>query len=62
MSDPIISIAMLEAKARAAFDRGASRDDHGFNWHSDRAIEAWQAEWDRCMLAWHAEQLEVSPP
>lgn len=60
MSDPIISIDMIQRKARAAFARGAGRDDHGFNWHSDRAIEAWQEEWDRCAV--EAEQLEVSPP
>ncbi|MEH6435799.1 hypothetical protein [Massilia sp. DD77] len=60
MSDPIISIAMIQAKARAAFARGKGRDDHGFNWHSACAIETWQKEWDRCAV--EAEQLEVSPP
>ena len=58
--DPIISIAMIEAKARAAFARGAGRDDHGFNWHATAAITPWQEEWDRCAI--EAEQLEVSPP
>jgi hypothetical protein len=45
---PIVSKDMIRAKARAAFHRGAHRDDHGFNWHSTAAIETWQAEWDRC--------------
>ena len=53
MTDQIISIAMIQDKARRAFNRGAGRDQHGFNWHSP-AIEAWLAEWDRCALAWHA--------
>lgn len=59
MMDQVISIAMIEEKARCAFSRGAGRDEHGFNWHSP-AIAAWQAEWDRC--AAEAEQLEASPP
>lgn len=60
MSDQIISRDMIRAKARNAFDRGAGRDDHGFNWHSTDAIETWQDEWDRCAV--EASQLEVSPP
>jgi hypothetical protein len=46
--EPIISRDMIAAKARAAFAQGAGRDDHGFNWHSTAAIDAWQGEWDRC--------------
>lgn len=67
MSDQIISIAMIQEKARRAFNRGAGRDEHGFNWHSP-AIAAWQAEWDRCALAWRKVTLpqapvaKVSPP
>lgn len=44
----IISRAMIVDKARAAFARGAGRDDHGFNWHSVDAIATWQAAWDEC--------------
>ena len=58
MDTSIISIDMIRAKARAAFDRGVDRDGHNFNWHSTDAIATWQTEWDRCA----AEQLEVSPP
>lgn len=47
MSDQIISIAMIEAKARSAFARGVERDEHGFN-PGAPAIATWQAEWDRC--------------
>ncbi|TWI69036.1 hypothetical protein IP91_00101 [Pseudoduganella lurida] len=47
MADPVISRAMIEAKARSAFARGAGREDHGFNWHA-HAIAVWQEEWDRC--------------
>lgn len=61
MNDQIITIAMIEEKARCAFERGASRDDHGFNWHSP-AIAAWQAEWDRCAAEAWGFELEVSPP
>ena len=62
MTDQIISIAMIQEKARRAFNRGAGRDEHGFNWHSP-AIAAWQAEWDQCAAqAWGFELAEVSPP
>lgn len=62
MTDQIISIAMIQEKARRAFNRGVGRGEHGFNWHSP-AIEAWQAEWDRCAAeAWGFELAEVSPP
>lgn len=70
MDAPIIPVAMIEEKARAAYARGAGRDDHGFNWHSTTAIDVWQAEWDRCAAAEAAKltvkpmlaQVEVSPP
>jgi hypothetical protein len=71
MTDPIISKALIKAKARAAHARGAGRDDHGFNWHAACAIETWQEEWDRCerqegcaFFRQQAEVLtaEVSPP
>lgn len=48
MTTPIISRQMIRDKARAAFNRGVRRDDHGFNWHSTEAINTWQAEWDFC--------------
>ena len=58
MDTSIISLDMIRAKARAAFDRGAGRDEHHFNWHSTETIAIWQAEWDKCA----AEQREASPP
>lgn len=48
MDESIISLDMIRAEARAAFNRGAGRDDHNFNWHATAAIAAWQAEWDTC--------------
>lgn len=71
--EPIISRDMIAAKARAAFARGAGREDHGFNWHSLAAIDAWQAEWDICAAEKHRDHVtglgklvgqlaEVSPP
>lgn len=48
MTFQIISRQMIRDKARAAFNRGVRRDDHGFNWHSTEAINTWQAEWDFC--------------
>jgi hypothetical protein len=62
MTDTIITIAMIQAKARAAFDRGAGRDDHGFNWHSVDAIATWQAEFDRCALKAGQQLVEGCPP
>lgn len=62
MTDQVISIAMIEAKAEAAFARGAGRDDHGFNWHAP-AIAHYQAAWDRCAAAKYSIELaETSPP
>lgn len=51
MCSPIIPQDAIREKARAAFDRGAARDGHNFNWHSTAAISVWQAEWDRCAAA-----------
>lgn len=48
---------MIEAKARAAFARGVSREGHGFNWGAP-AIGAWQEEWDRCAF----QQMEGVEP
>jgi hypothetical protein len=52
MDETIISRETIRAKARRAFDRGARREDHGFNWHSRDAIETWQGEWDRKYAEW----------
>lgn len=60
MDSPIIPVHMLQAKAQAAYARGAGRDDHGFNWHSVDAIATYQAEWDRCAAA-EAAKLTVKP-
>lgn len=57
----IISRAMIVDKARAAFARGAGRDDHGFNWHSIDAIATWQDAWDVC-AAEAGQQLAGSNP
>ena len=69
MDEPVISLGMIRAKARAAFNRGAGRDDHNFNWHSTAAIAAYQAEWDACSAAqqqnseWAAGELtRMLPP
>lgn len=67
MTDQIISVAMIEAKARSAYARGVERDGHEFN-PGAPAIEAWQAEWDRCNKALRHMVVErvctrrVSPP
>lgn len=60
MDSPIIPVEMLNEKTRAAYQRRAGRDDHGFNWHSVDAIAAYQAEWDRCAAA-EAAKLTVKP-
>jgi hypothetical protein len=70
MDSPIIPVTLIEAKTRAAYKRGAGRDDRGFNWHSVDAIATYHAEWDRCAAAEAAVlkvrpmlvQAEVSPP
>lgn len=50
MSQSIVTIDHIQAKARAAHAEGKGRDDHGFNWHAP-ALRHWQAEWDRCEAA-----------
>lgn len=50
MDASIVSVAMIEAKARDAFARGVGRNEHGFN-PGAPVIETWQAEWDRCEKA-----------
>jgi hypothetical protein len=53
MSDyPIISRDLIRAKARSAYQCGAGRDDHGFNWHATEAIKTWKQEWDRQHSLW----------
>lgn len=45
----IISRAAIRAKASRAFDRGDSRDSHGFN-PGAAAIIDWHEEYDRCAV------------
>jgi hypothetical protein len=59
VSDQIIPIALIEAKAEAAFARGDGRDDHGFNWHAP-AIEHYQAAWDRCAAEANDQSTDAS--
>lgn len=47
MSQSIVSLASIQAKARAAHAAGAGRDEHHMNWHA-AALPHWQSEWDRC--------------
>lgn len=47
MTDTIISIAHIQAKARTNFANGYGIDDHGMN-PGSAAIETWQDEWLRC--------------
>jgi len=71
MNDQIISRDTIRARARAAFERGASRDGHYMN-PTSAAVADWQAEWDRCAIQRVKDQrraagavlaqLEVSPP
>lgn len=46
MTDQIVSREAIRAKARAAFQRGQSRDSHEMNWHSP-ALSTWLDEYDR---------------
>lgn len=55
MGDQIVTKDHIRAKARRAFERGARRDDHGFNWHAP-ALAVWQEEWDRCAEEVKAKQ------
>jgi hypothetical protein len=61
VSRAIIGAHLIANKPRAAFARGAGRDDHGFNWQSPHAIAVWQAAWDHC-AALKQRADEVSPP
>lgn len=71
MHDSIISRETIRTRARAAFARGAGRDDHNMNPQAT-AVADWQDEWDRCMVQQVQDQrrargvvlqqLEVSPP
>jgi hypothetical protein len=54
MHDSIISRETIRARARAAFSRGAGRNDHKMNPHA-AAVDDWQAEWDVCQM----EQLQA---
>jgi hypothetical protein len=47
MTELIVSLEHIRAKARAAHAAGAGRDDHHMNWHA-AALPHWQEEWDRC--------------
>jgi hypothetical protein len=57
--DNIVSRETIRERARAAFARGAGRDDHGMNWFAPAVVD-WQAEWDRCAAA-EAAVLKVKP-
>lgn len=50
MTEHIISIDTIRAKARAAHAAGRGREEHQMNWHSP-ALATWQEEWDRCEAA-----------
>jgi hypothetical protein len=50
MTDQIVSRDDIRAKARAAFERGDSRDSHNMNWHAT-ALADWLEEYDRLALA-----------
>ena len=52
MTYEIISREMIRSKARAAYRRGAGRDDHGMNPCAPAVVD-WQAEWDRMERALH---------
>lgn len=56
--EQIVSRDTIRARARAAFERGASRDSHNMN-PDAAALADWLAEYDRC--AAEAESLEVTP-
>lgn len=69
MTEAIISRDTIRARARAAFARGAGRDDHNMN-PGSAAIADWQAEWDRMhavLMQNHrrmgsGRQIEAGPP
>jgi hypothetical protein len=58
--EQIVSRDTIRARARAAFDSGASRDSHNMN-PDAAALADWLSEYDRCAQAWHAELYEVEP-
>lgn len=47
MSDQICSIADIQAKARSAFQRGLTINDHNMN-PGAAALVTWQAEYASC--------------
>lgn len=55
MNDQIVSKANIRKKARAAFERGASRDSHNMN-PGAPALDDWLDEYDLCTQQWHADQ------
>jgi hypothetical protein len=67
--DNIVSRETIRERARAAYKRGAGRDDHGMNWFAPAVVD-WQDEWDRCAAAQTAvlkvkpmlARAEASPP
>jgi len=60
--DQIISRATIRALARAAFDRGESRDSHNMN-PGATALVDWLTAYDQAAEEWHALQaLKGSPP
>jgi len=71
MTESIISRETIRARARAAFQRGAGRNDHKMN-PDAAAVADWQTEWDCCAAeqvqdqrrksGTVLQQLEVSPP
>lgn len=50
MTESIVTIDCIRAKARAAHAAGRGRDEHHMNWHAP-ALVTWQDEWDRCEAA-----------
>jgi len=57
MTEPIFSKDTIQRRARAAFERGDSRDSHHMNWHAP-ALAVWLAEYDRLAAE---KQQEVLP-
>ena len=47
VDESIVSRQAIRDRARAAFLRGAGREDHNMNWHAP-AVKEWQAQWDDC--------------
>lgn len=57
MTEQIVTIDHIRARARAAFEAGLGPDAHHMNWNA-AALPTWQAEYDRC--AAEAEQPELA--